>query len=224
MQPEQRNKLVLFGVVAGFVGLILLVWFFISGPGSRVSVEVYVVPSDTTVTMDGKEIDVNNGKISISKGKHTFVGTREHFGSETQEIDTANLPENDTVYLALYPNSPEGEEFLENNPQEEHRYERVGGSAFNAVTDKLLEDYPFTNELPYETLDYKIDYDVSADRKTVNFLVKLYEPAAVTAGSDLYKQELNASKEKALDYLRDNGVDLNSDEVKVIFTPDPDNL
>ena len=124
----------------------------------------------------------------------------------------------------MYPNSPEGETFLENNPQEELLYERIGGAEFNAVNEKLGRDYPITNELPYETVDYKIDYDISKDRKTVIFLIKLYEPAAVATGTDLYKQELQRYKQEALDYLRDNGVDTNSDGVAVTVTPDPDNL
>lgn len=222
MQPERRNKIVLFTGVATFVVFIAFLWFLIAGLANKVAVEVFVVPSDASITVDGKPVNLSKGKISIRKGKHTFEATRHYFKNVQQQVDTQNLPTNKTIYLALHPNSPEGEKYLQEHPQEQARYERIAGAAFSAVNEKLLKNYPITRQLPYETLDFKIDYDVSRDKKAVVFLVKLYEPAAVTPGTDLYKKELTVHKSQALGYLKDNGVDTN--KVKITFTPDPDKL
>lgn len=217
MQPEKRNQLLLIIGSVVFIFLIFLIWFLVGGPGSKVTVEIYPVPSDATITMDGKPVQA--GKISVAKGKHSFAASRQYFEGITKEVDTDNLSDSKTIYLALYPNSPEGREFLDHNPDEQLRYERVAGADFSALQEKLLEDYPVTTELPYKTVDYKIDYDINEEQDVV-FIVTFNPPNALTPGSDLYKEELRRFKNEALTYLKSKGID--TSKTTITFSPDPD--
>lgn len=218
MQPEHQNRrLLIIGIVLLF-GIAFLVWYFTSGGGAKIKTEIYVAPSDSTVTMDGKPIKA--GPVSIKKGKHTFTASRQYFESVTKNIDTASLTGTKTIYLGLRPNDPRGQAFLDAHPEEMMRYERISGAEFSALQDKLMKDYPITTQLPYQTVDYKIDYDVSKDKQDIVFLVKFFMPNALTPGSNLYNKELLRLKAEALKYLKDNGVDTN--KAKITFTPDVD--
>lgn len=218
MQPEHRNRrVIVIGVAVLFV-VAALVWYFTSGGGARMKTEIYVAPSDTKVTMDGKP--VKTGPVSIKKGKHTFKATRQYFADVTKTIDTATLTGEKVIYLGLAPNDPRGQAFLDSHPEELDRYERISGAEFSALQEKLLKDFPITNRLPYQTVDYKIDYDVTEDKQSVVFLVKFYMPNALTPGTDRYNNQLLKLKAQALKYLESNGVD--TKKAKITFTPDVD--
>lgn len=219
MDPDKKSKLRLIAVIALVFGVFFMIWYFVFGPGDRTSVEIFVAPSDAKVVMDGKPI--NAGMVSIKPGKHTFEASRQYFESVKKEVDTADLGAAKTIYLALYPNSPEGEAFLAANPDEQMRYERVSGAEYSALQRKLLDEYPITTKLPYETLEYEVDYDVTQDGEVV-FLVKFYVPNAIRPGTDAYKQELLRLKDVALSYLESQGVDTKKIQVK--YSPDPSAL
>jgi hypothetical protein len=218
MDPKQTNRKRLVIIIAIISAILFLVLSIILTAKEEVAIEVFVVPSDSQVTMDGKPI--NAGQISVSPGEHKFAATRQHFGSVEKEINTREL-DSRTVYLALYPNTPEGEAFLESNPDERLRYERISGAEFSALQNKLLSDYPITTKLPYQTLDYKIDYDVTKEKEVV-FLVNFYIPQALTPGSEAYKQELQRLKTEVISYLESEGVD--TSKTKIEYSPDPESL
>ncbi len=218
MQPDYRNRRIL--AVGGVVLVIiaLLAWYFTAGSGAKLKTEIFVVPSDTKVTMDGKPIET--GPVTIRKGKHIFKATRQYFGDVTKNVDTATLTGSKTIYLALAPNDPRGEAYLDAHPEERDRYERVSGAAFSALQDKLVNDFPITTKLPYQTIDYKIDYDVTKDKQDITFLVKIFMPNALRPGTDPYNKELLRLKNEALNYLKKNGVD--TEKAKITFTTDAD--
>lgn len=219
MEPEKKSKLRLIAAIALIFGTFFMIWYFAFGPGGRASIEIFVAPSDAKVTMDGKPI--NAGMVSIKPGKHTFEASRQYFDSIKKEVNTADLGASKTIYLALYPNSPEGRAFLAANPDEQMRYERVSGAEFSALQRKLLDEYPVTTKLPYETLEYEVDYDVTAAGDVV-FLVTFYLPNAIRPGTDAYKQELLRLKAEALSYLKSQDVD--TEKVQIKYNPDPSAL
>lgn len=217
MQPENQNKKLLVIGVAILFSAAVLVWYFTT-VGAKIKTEIFVVPSDATVTMDGKPIKA--GPVTIGKGKHVFKATRQYFGDITKNIDTATLGGTKIIYLALAPNDPRGEAYLDAHPEERDRYERVSGAEFSALQDKLISDFPVTTRLPYQTVDYKIDYDVTKDKQNIVFLVKIFMPNALRPGTDLYNKELLRIKNEALKYLERNDVD--TKKAQITFTPDID--
>jgi hypothetical protein len=216
MQPENQNKKLLLVGAAILFSAAVLVWYFTT-VGAKVKTEIYVVPSDTTVTMDGKPI--KTGQASISKGKHVFKGTRQYFGDVTKNIDTATLTGKKTIYLALAPNDPRGDAFLDAHPEERARYERVSGAEFSALQERLINNFPVISRLPYQTVDYKIDYDVTKDKQNIVFLVRIFMPNALTPGTELYDKELLRLKKEALGYLERNAVD--TKKATITFSTNP---
>lgn len=219
MDPQTKSRRIFILGVAVLFGLLFFIWFFLFGPGKRANIEIFVAPSDSKVTMDGKPIKA--GKVSVKPGKHKFAATREHFSSVEKEADTATLGGTKTIYLGLPPADAEGKAYLASHPEEQARYERISGADFSTTQDKIHSEYPVIEKLPYQTVDYKIDYDVTQD-KNVEFLIKFYPPNAVTPGSDLYKQYLLRLKDEALNYLRDQHVDTSKATIK--YDPDISSL
>jgi hypothetical protein len=218
VQEEKRKKLFVLGGVAGALLFGALTLYLLLRP-DRVAVEIFVTPSDSQVTMDGKPIKAGNAEIP--KGKHTFVASRQYFESTTTNIDTDDLSEQyNTIYVYLYPNSPEGEQWLTDHPTEQNRYERIDGEELSKQTEAMITKYPIVNKLPYSTTGYKIDYSIAEDN-TITYLVQLY-PVAVTPGTDLYKQQLIGYRSAALNWLKKQGIDTSKAAVK--FTPDPSNM
>jgi hypothetical protein len=213
-----RNKKAL--VVAGGAAMILLLMVILSSLGGRlggsVTVEIIVVPTDATLTIDGEP--TTPGTVSLNPGQHTLRATREFFGDAVKEIDTESLDTSQPIYLTLDSNTPEAERYMIDNPDEQLLRERAFGQEFSNTSQSILERYPVTKDLPYTTVDYRIDYEVT-ESKDVRFIVTLY-PVATQPGSDLYKRQLNQFKQSALNYLSDKGVDI--DTADIVFSPDPD--
>ncbi|HZM64404.1 MAG TPA: hypothetical protein VFB59_04695 [Candidatus Saccharimonadales bacterium] len=217
MQPEKRNKIfVIVGSVV-VVALLVFLWILFSS-GQKSVVEIFVAPSDAKVTVDGKEIIDN--KIQLSKGEHVFAATREHFESVTKTIDTGTLRGDRIVYLALGVNTPEAQAYLGEHIDEQERFERIGSAEVSDTQDKIAAEYPVTAKLPYQTTDYKIDYNVTDDQKVI-FDVTLF-PVGAAPGSSLYKEKLERYKTQALNYLKSQGVDTFG--ATITFSPDPASL
>jgi hypothetical protein len=210
MQPKKFNKIWLVVGAAVFLLVLLIMWLVNFGPGQKVSVELFIVPGDAKVTIDGQAID--GRKVRILKGEHVIAASREHFKSVQQKINTATIDSSGRVYLALFPSDAEGETYLSNHPEEQSRYERVGGAEFFGVQE-ILEDLPFTKHLPYQTIDYKVDYDITTDR-TLVFLATLYIPAAVVPGSNDYTAEVKRLKAEVVKYLQAQDKDTKNVPIK----------
>jgi len=218
MQPNKSSRrfhilLILLGI--GFTVLIVLLLL----KPKEVAVEIFTVPSDAQVTMDGKPIKA--GDTTILSGKHTFVATRQYFKTVIVEMDTKDLNDAKTVYLALYPEGAEGKAYLAAHPDEQLRYERISGADFSALQEKIYNDFPVTADLPYQTTDFKIDYDITKEGQNLVYLVSLY-PIAAAPGSDLYKQQLVQYRDEALAWLASKGVDTSTADIR--YAPDPDGL
>lgn len=213
-----KNKKVLVIVVSAIVLSLLVVGLAtLERQLSRgVKVEIIVVPTDSSLTIDGEP--ASPGIVSLSPGKHTLKASREFFGDAVEEIDTETLDAEQPIYLVLDSNTPEAEQYMTDNPDQQMLRENAFGQEFSNTSQSILERYPITTQLPYTTIDYRIDYEVT-ENKDVKFVVTLY-PVATEPGSDMYKQQLNDFKQNALSYLSSRGVDTATTDIS--FSPDPD--
>jgi len=217
MEPGKRKKIVLVAGICLFLGLVALLVMVL--PGSRnVSVEVAAVPSDAVLTVDGQPAKL--GKLSLKPGKHTLKATRQYFAEAVKEIDTRTLQPKEVVYLLLGANTPEAQILLLSREADQMLYEKAIGAEFSKTQAQLLKDYPFIQDLPYRTLDFKIDYAVN-DKQQVSLKVELY-PVATTPGTTEYKQQLEQFKKRALDYIKSQKID--TSRITVTFSPDPNKL
>lgn len=79
-----------------------------------------------------------------------------------------------------------------------------------ASTDKLEQTNPFLAKLPYETLEYKIDYKITpgANGKVdVSLIIDLYAVLNNAQQKAAYQQQLQEYKQKALLWMKGQGVD-----------------
>lgn len=207
---KSRKKLIITSVV--ILALMAAAAWLLFSKTQYVTVEIYAIPSDTQITIDGKATESET--VSIKKGKHTIVGKRQYFGTVTMEYDTDQLTSDKLIIVALRPNSPEGEAYLDEHPEEVLRYERISGIEFNQLQEKLIRQYPLLSELPYRTIDYVISYRVTKEEAVV-YTIQLY-PVATTPGSDLYKEQVAELETSALAWLKSKGVDRTNSEIEVL--------
>lgn len=93
-------------------------------------------------------------------------------------------------------------------------------AAQEASTDTLEQKNPLLAKLPYETLQYKVDYELSqqAGGKTeVTITVTLYAILNRPEQRPAYEAQLREYKQKALQWIQEQGVDIST--YKVVFNP-----
>jgi hypothetical protein len=216
MQPKRSKNLIFVWILIG-LGLLTILWFLFAKPSS-IPVKIVVIPSDSKLTIDGKPAEP--GDTTLVEGKHTLKVSREFFGDGIKEVDTADLEQDEIIYVLADANTEEARKYLAEHPEEQLLYEQATGAAFSATQENILKNYPIVTQLPYETLDYKVNYEVK-ENKSIYFTVTLY-PVATTPGTPEYKKQLQGFRNDALSYLRENGVDIKT--ASIVFSPDPDKL
>lgn len=215
MQQLKRRKLlyILAGIVV--LGLAWMVILAFSRAG-KVPVTIAVSPADSKITINGKTGKA--GTLYLSKGKHTFKATHRYFSDYTKTVDTSTLEKNATIYLLPAPNGPEADAYLSSHPEDVQIRAIAGGKEYTDAVEKTHADYPVISKLPIDAIDYTIDYSVD-EQKNVVFEVTLI-PVAATPGTDLYIAQLRDYKKQALEWLKNEGVDIAKANISI--TPDPD--
>jgi hypothetical protein len=205
----RRKVLVLF--LVGLVTILGIVFMFVSR-NSGLAVSVVALPGDSKIELDG--VPIKAGRVKLTPGKHVLKASRQHFDDVQVEIDTANLDTKKIVYLLPGATSPEAIKWLNENPSIQREREAAGGEEAITKQRQLLTQYAVIEKLPYETLDYKIDYAVSASGE-VSFTVTLY-PLARPSSPD-YQTQLDQIKQQANNYLSAHGVDTTA--AQIVYTP-----
>jgi hypothetical protein len=202
MSPKRKKLLIIAGVSA----LVLLVGFAIFSSlqhRGETKVNIVVAPRDSTITIDGQP--AKHGTAYLKPGAHTIKASRQYFADAIEKVHTSELDNGQEIYLLPEANSPEALQWLEDHPEEMELREAIGASRAAEGAQDNLEKYPFIRDLPYKTLDYQVDYALNGDELTL--IVTLY-PVAVTPGTKLYEEQVEEFKQKALTYLRSQGIDL----------------
>jgi hypothetical protein len=215
-QLEKKKRLLIVGGIVAAAVLTLVLLLLGGGTGKTVTVEVLVVPSDASLTINGKSAKAGN--LRLTEGQHTLKATRQHFGAAVKKIDTKKIDPDQPIYLTLDGSSPEAQAYMQAHPEEQALFERAIGVEIVNNETAILDSYPVVNQLPYETIDFLIDYTVSEENEVL-FTVTLY-PVAAVPDSDEYKQQLQDYKQQALQYLQKQGV--NTSKANIVFSPNPD--
>lgn len=188
-------------------------------PNSKnVTVTVKAAPAASTLTLDGHTVSA--GDVALTPGKHTFTASLKYFDTVSKTVDTKTLNTAKPIILLPKPSSPEAKQWLQDHPEAQTEREQAGDTQASLDTQQLRDTYPIVSKLPYETLEYKIDYAFD-NKNNFSLSVTLY-PTADPANASQYKQELQMYKGQAMDYLIQNGVD--TSKVPVTFNPDPDSV
>jgi hypothetical protein len=212
LQPLLQDKrIVILGAAVIFILMIIVVW--LATGGGKVTLDIAVTPRDATVTIDGKASSA--GKVQVAPGKHTIKASRQDFTEVTREIDTARMAPGTTIYMVLDPTNDSGRKYLTDHNDDQMLRERAFGQEFSDTQAQILDNYPITSDLPYETLEFKVDYEVD-ESKNVNFKVTIFVPSSTPDNQARVQAEYDAHKQQAIDWMRSKGVD--TDKAKITYT------
>ncbi len=202
-----RNKKILVALVVVAFAALMLVLALLSPSNNinNIHIKVVVSPSDSLFYVDGKQAKA--GTVALKKdSKHTLKATHQYFADVSTVIDPATYDTTKTVYLSPSPNSQAAVNWLLQNPEAQSQRESAAGAQAEDAQAALRKKYPFIDSLPYESIDYKVDYTPKTNGD-VQFNVSLFMPPAVQPGTTEYDQQYQQFKSEADIYLQSNNVD-----------------
>jgi hypothetical protein len=179
-----------------------------------VAVNIEVLPSDSTLTVDS--VATKPGKMYLTKGTHHLEATRQDFDKDSKDINTNDLAPGITVFMLPHANSQAAKEWLAQRPDVQRRRESAGGAEAERNRQQLLSKYPIIGKLPYENLHFKVDYSLDNNNKP-SFTVSLFAIINKPSQYDEYKKQLIQYKNEALIYLQKNGIE--SSKFTITFIP-----
>ena len=146
---------------------VLIIWsaVILIGRVGKVATTLAVVPSDATITIDGK--NTSSGTQRLPAGKYEVVVQKDGFATEKKSINVTEAKKQNVAAISLTPESDKAKEWAKEHEKEYSNNERFGAieasnegryfSETNPITTKL----PFTD--PYYTIGYAPNDDNSVD-------------------------------------------------------------
>lgn len=189
-----NRKYLLIG--GGFLlGVCLLYFLLVTLPRiGKIPVEILAHPNDSTITINGDR--TRTGIRYLTEGE--YVVRAEKNGWLADEVKVSVSDDVNQIALLLGPNSDEAFEIAEEDAIEREGLAGVKASARGA---SIRSDYPIINKLPYSDIagPYKIDYGFNQDDTTVPYLLISFTTPK--------------SRQKALEWLQENRVDITTTEI-----------
>jgi len=155
-QPRTQKNIVIVAIL--FVGILFILFFMVLlSHAGKAKVQVTLLPSDTTLTIDGKKAKA--GTVYLTKTIHTLKATRPPFSPTTKTINFATYDTTQTLYMLTSPDSKQALQYLADHPDVQAQREAAGGvQAANA--QQQLSKNKLIGLLPYSGPggNYIIDY------------------------------------------------------------------
>lgn len=211
-----RNRKIIL-IVSGIVIAVLLgtlIFTQVQKIG-KVQIDVVVAPSESTFTIDGQA--AQPGINYVAPGKHTLKATLALFTDAVKNIDTATLPAGQKIYLVPSADSPQAVQWLIDHKQAGIEVQGAGDALTTIKNQTIVQAFPYVTKLPYESIDYRIDYSFNNDQTKIKFIVTLL-PYMLTSNPG-YKQQLKDFQAEALQWFKDNNID--STKADITYSPDP---
>ena len=181
-------------LTAAAVAIALVVigsYVMFSGPAEH-TLTVRSVPSDLTLTLDGRRIDAN-GDLKVDEGKHTLIGERPGFETYTQTVE---VEQDSSIKVYLFSNSAEGRSREREHPGETLETEAEAGRRYDELDRRLQAKYPILRELPYIGPGFTINQGLSKahpdDPERLAFYLEITD---------------SEGRKNALEYLSGHGFD-----------------
>ena len=121
------------------------------GRVGKTKVNITVVPSASTIEVDGKKI--SGHVVYVSKGKHRFTALYRDF---TPDQKTLTVEQPIGFTLVPSPDSASAITFLQDNPKIQQERESLAGSVFASNSRALSQNYPFLSQLPVIVRGFEI--------------------------------------------------------------------
>lgn len=157
----------------------------------RASLVFAVAPEEVTVTINGKEQQVENGQeINVSPGKIELKISRPNFVEHTETLELKN-GDRQEVLVALTALNGDAQLLLE-TPGARMVIERIGGQAVEEGAAKLMEAYPIMKDLPVTDKFFHIvvcdSEKYPGDRSKIAVCIRLYDLQARESAFDEIKR------------------------------------
>lgn len=154
-----RNNTKIIGIALG-VGFLALIAYSIYTVVSRTGkepVQVYILPSEATVTVDGKKISA--GVEYLSAGTHEIQAKSEGFTDYKGTI-TIGQTDKETIDIGLDPISDSAKEWAKNNQKLYLDREGRSGERSREKGKEFSRLNPIIKQLPITNVLYSIGYTV----------------------------------------------------------------
>jgi hypothetical protein len=195
-----RRLWVLSGTVVAIVLVVLGGYLAFRGSPEH-NVTVRSIPNDLTLTLDGEPVAAN-GDLKVKEGKHTLTGERRGFQSYTR---TVSVQADTQVKMYLFSNGDVGREWERNHPDQVLQTEEEDGRKYQERTDRLTQNYPILQELPYVGPGFTANYGASKA-----------DPANPEKLAIYLKITFPEGKKASRDWLAGHGYDLS--ELELIYS------
>jgi len=177
--------------ITALVTVIVIIGFALNSTRQKkdATIDIQVVPSGSTVTLDGK--GVSSGNLRIASGEHTLAASKDGFESQTKKFSIKS-DENKFEGLALVSNSASTRNWYIDHPEEQRLVESIGSRSFDQSSSEITTRYPIIKELPFIDQFYRVDYGKS----------KLHsnDPSAIALYVTFYSKEGKTQALKWLDF------------------------
>jgi hypothetical protein len=158
----QAHKRTIITTVVLFI-VILFIWtaVILIGRIGKIATTIAVVPSDATVTIDGKKI--GSGKQWIPAGTYNLVVQKDGFGTKKKTINITDAKQQNVTAVSLTPQSDDAKEWAREHEKDYSENERFGAIEANAEGKYFSELNPITTKLPFTDPYYTIGYTPTND-------------------------------------------------------------
>ncbi|MDN5275195.1 MAG: exported protein of unknown function [Candidatus Saccharibacteria bacterium] len=195
----KRYKLIVIAVLFLLVVLIGVSGFFVVSRSNKEAVTVYLLPSDTKLTVNGEQI--NEGTNYLKPGSYSVEASRSGFASKKETV-TIGKPNTTAIDIALDPVSESATKWRNDHQDLYLAYEGRAGVRANDEGEAFTAANPITSALPFENFIYTIGYRA--------------DPADNTGNSIIIEIDtMNGYRNAAIDKIRELGYDPTN--FKIVF-------
>lgn len=166
MNGKRRLVITISLVVAGFA---LWIIFSLASHHGEAKVTVKVLPSDSTLSIDGKA--VKPGVSYLTPGRHTLSAGRQGFTTVTKILDLKKT-DVEQVTLVPAPSTSQALQYLQQHPEVQQELQALGDNQANQIGQSLVSRWPIISELPHTDPNgaYVLNYGLS-DNNTNFYLI-----------------------------------------------------
>lgn len=165
-----RNNAKIIGVVLGAVFLALIAYsiYIVVSRSGKEPVQVYILPSEATVTVDGQKLSA--GIEYLSAGTHEIQAKSEGFTDYKGTI-TIGQTNKESIDIALDPVSDAAKEWAKKNQKLYLDREGRSGERSRERGKEFYRLNPITKQLPITNVLYSIGYIVDQSDPSGNSII-----------------------------------------------------
>lgn len=175
-------------LLIAFVGVAI---YIVTTRAGKEPVEVYLLPSDTQLTANGKPLHA--GTAYLAPGEYEIKAERGGFKTETKKV-TIVSPNTLSIDIALDPQSESAAQWAKDNEQLYLDFEGRKGIRANQEGETFSTLNPITSVIPYENLLYTIGYRADPTDPSGNTII-------------IEIDSMNGYRNAAINKIRDLGYD-----------------